>query len=413
MLNTQPNKTAYINIGLLILANILTFVVFWLIQINLSWLAYQLTSSALRLGFLGFFLNLPILMAIPIGGIFSDRFHRKYILLSSQILYIVPNLILFFLVITHSIGYWNMILTGILYGALFGIARPANDAAIYDASTNDNQLRIAISINASASQIAMLFTPYISKVSIATFTFPSIFIVCLIANILAFFAFFALRIKKHKMAPIDQKANLSDSLLNGLRYTFNNKTLLIFIVAISMALGVVIALQFQFPTIIKTLYHGTKANLYNFYYFSALGGLVGAILVILTLKKHGLQTLFKILVGALILQAAFLITLPLIPNIHWVYLIIFLEDLCGIVATIVGTISIQNIIADNMRGRVLSVVAFARIGSIPIISFILGLISSLASIYYGIILFAVIYLIFILVSCYYLRSQLKYWKPDQ
>lgn len=403
---TQPRTYGFRNISLLVTTNILTFVVFWLVQINLSWLTFKLTHSELLLGLLGFFINLPMLLIIPLGGVLSDKFNRKTIMQGTQFVYIIPSLALFALVYTHTISYWNMIAVGLIYGALFGITKPSSDAIIYDICKTDSQMRIAISFNSASSQIAMLFSPYLSKGIITAFGFSSIFIMAGVASMAAFLYVTMMRYNMSMKQSSESQDTFLASFINGLRYCMSKHTLVIFIAAVSMALGVVISLQFQFPAIINFLYHGNKMNLYNFYFFSALGGLTGAVLIVSLLHKHTLNLLFNILVVALTLQAVFLLFLPLIPNIHWVYLIIYLEDCCGIIATIVGTFAIQKMVADEMRGRVLSLVAVTRIGSIPIISLILGVISNFTNIFYGLIIFGIAYLVFIVAAAGYLKKRL-------
>jgi len=85
-------KQSQINIGFFTLGQIFTFMVFWLIQINLSWLAYHLSGSAFLLGILGFIINLPMLIFMPYAGVLSDKYSRKKIIILGQLAYLIPNL---------------------------------------------------------------------------------------------------------------------------------------------------------------------------------------------------------------------------------------------------------------------------------------------------------------------------------
>nr|MCH9769957.1 MFS transporter [Gammaproteobacteria bacterium] len=279
----HPSQTFVIrNIAAIVGGNILTFIVFWLMQINLSWLAFNLTHSAWHLGLLGFILNMPILLAIPIGGVYSDRHQRKPIIIASQLLYLIPNFCLFALLYTHQIGYWSMVLIGLCYGAFFGFARPANDALIFDITHNEHQLKIATSVNACASQIAMLITPFLSKWIIAWFKLPSIFILATFINLFAAFIYSRLKPKQNGNK---NKDHLLKSLKAGGRYLASQPLLLLFILLVSLTLGVVISLQFQYPALIHQSFQGSKLTLYHFYFFSALGGLTGAIIIIALIRR--------------------------------------------------------------------------------------------------------------------------------
>lgn len=392
------------NIASLFTGNIFTFSVFWLIQINLSWLAYQLTNSSFLLGFLGFMVNIPMLFLIVTGGVLSDIWSRKKIMIACQLLYLLPNLALFAMIYTHHITYWTMVAVGLMYGGLFGFAKPSADATVFDISRNDKQLKIGVSLNSSTSQVALLFTPFISKWVIQLFGLPSVFILCTVANLIAFTAFSTLNIKQS--SPLESQAGIKffNSIKLALLHIKENKLLSIFIMMVSLSLGLIISLQFQFPAIIKSFVAGTKFNLYRFYFFSALGALCGASFILL--RRYSRKTAFKILTAALILQSFAVIGLSLSRHLLSCYFMVFFIAAFGMIATITGTIAIQQTVENEKRGRVLSLLEMTRIGAIPVMSFIIGVMMALLGIFYGLLIFGVGYFIVILLFRYYSADKI-------
>src|ERR1041384_5928345 len=83
----------------------------------LSWLVYRLTGSATLLGAVGFASQVPIFALSPIGGVVSDRFSCRRILLLTQSVALVQALLLAVL----TIGGWVEVHYLIILGAVLGI----------------------------------------------------------------------------------------------------------------------------------------------------------------------------------------------------------------------------------------------------------------------------------------------------
>ena len=66
----------------------------WMQQIAMVWLAYRLTGSALMLGAVGFATQIPILVFGALGGVITDRFDKRRLLMATQILSLLQALLL-------------------------------------------------------------------------------------------------------------------------------------------------------------------------------------------------------------------------------------------------------------------------------------------------------------------------------
>jgi MFS family permease len=71
-------------------------------QIALSWLVYHLTNSALLLGLVGFFGQIPSFLLTPFTGVLIDRWNRHRILVVTQTLSMIQAFILAFLTLTGT-----------------------------------------------------------------------------------------------------------------------------------------------------------------------------------------------------------------------------------------------------------------------------------------------------------------------
>lgn len=62
-----------------------SFVGTWVQQVALTWIAYEISGSALVLGMVAFAGQLPSLLLCPLGGLLADRISRRHILIATQL----------------------------------------------------------------------------------------------------------------------------------------------------------------------------------------------------------------------------------------------------------------------------------------------------------------------------------------
>src|SRR5437016_14396472 len=66
----------------------------WMTQVATSWLVYRLTNSALLLGLVGFSSQIPAFFLTPFAGVWVDRWNRRRVLKTTQVLAMCQSLIL-------------------------------------------------------------------------------------------------------------------------------------------------------------------------------------------------------------------------------------------------------------------------------------------------------------------------------
>jgi MFS family permease len=66
-------------------SNVVGFLGFWISTVTFQWLVARLTDNdALMLGLLYFFMNIPIVVLSPFGGVIADRFDRRRVIVIAQ-----------------------------------------------------------------------------------------------------------------------------------------------------------------------------------------------------------------------------------------------------------------------------------------------------------------------------------------
>ena len=130
----------------------------WITNVTQGWLVYSLTHSPLLLGVVSFAGQVPVFFFSAFGGMISDRFDRRRMLLITQSLACAESAALAVLTLTHwfRYGWWRRL-------ALFQGFVNAFDVPIRQAMTVEmvgkEDLRHAISLNSMMFNLARVVGP--------------------------------------------------------------------------------------------------------------------------------------------------------------------------------------------------------------------------------------------------------------
>lgn len=133
----------------------------WMQGTAQGYLVYQLTSSPLALGVLGFAFALPMLLLPPLGGVVADRVDRLVLLRVTNVLWIVMTLVLATLTWTGAVTYWLILLVSFLGAVLLAFDNPARQALVPDL-VPPSELLSAISLNSVVFTGASLVGPAVA-----------------------------------------------------------------------------------------------------------------------------------------------------------------------------------------------------------------------------------------------------------
>ncbi|HLI52415.1 MAG TPA: MFS transporter, partial [Thermomicrobiaceae bacterium] len=147
-----------------------------------SWLAYDLTGSAVWLGIVAIARGLPQLALAPIGGVAADRFDKRTLLIVTQIAMAILNLIIAVLVEFHWIRIWHLVVLGVIQGSIFPFMMPTRTAYISDLVVDD-RLPNALALDSTGRNLNRVVAPTLAGFLIAispmiSFYAVAIFFVC-------------------------------------------------------------------------------------------------------------------------------------------------------------------------------------------------------------------------------------------
>jgi MFS family permease len=91
---------------------------------------YDLSGSSLQLGLTGFFQAFPFVCFGLLGGVLADTFNRKKMIMSTQLLNIIPGVILGILTATGTIQVWHIYVLNLVTASLQVMGSPARQAIV-------------------------------------------------------------------------------------------------------------------------------------------------------------------------------------------------------------------------------------------------------------------------------------------
>lgn len=340
----------------------------WLQIVAQGWLVLKLTNSAFSVGLVAAVSALPTLLFSLFGGVIVDKFPKRKILLFTQTSSMILAFILGTLTVLKVINVWEIAFLAFLLGVVNALDIPARQSFVVELVGKEN-LPSAISLNSGTFNGARVIGPSFAGFLIGLIGIGGAFIVNGFSYIAVIIAL--LKIKVADIVSHTHKNPLK-AIKEGISYAFTHpiiKTLLIFTAVMS-----VFGWSFTtvLPVITQNIFHMDAAGLGYLYAAVGLGAVSGSISVSAFSKK--VSPLFFILGGNTLFSIAIML-FTLSANLPIALFFLFLAGF-GLLAmfSMINT-TIQNMVEDHFRGRVMSLYTIMFLGMTPFGSLQVGYLS--------------------------------------
>ena len=138
----------------------------WMQTIAQNWLVYQLTGSARDLGIVNFVGAIPLVPLTLYAGVIADRFEKRKVIFWCQAAMMALAFLLAALCWTGTVRFWHVLLLAFLLGAVQALDTPARQAFVVELVGKED-LSNAIALNSGAFQAARVVGPAAAGVLIA------------------------------------------------------------------------------------------------------------------------------------------------------------------------------------------------------------------------------------------------------
>ncbi len=368
MLKTILSSLKYRNYRLFFAGQGISLVGTWMQMVAISWLVYHLTNSALLLGMVGFFSQIPSFILTPVTGVLIDRWNRHKILIITQTLSMIQALVLAFLTITGTINILSIILLSLGLGLINAFDMPARQAFVIEMVEKKEDLPNAIALNSSLVNVARFIGPTVAGLLVAAVGEGLCFLINGLSYIAVIIALLAMNMSKIKRR-VNIINNIAKEIKEGFKYSFGFAP----IRSILLILGLVSLIGMPYlvlmPIFAKDILHG-GANTLGFLNAAAgAGALVGGIYLA---SKKSVLGLGKILAFAIGIFGLSLIVFALSKNLYFSLSMMLVSGLGMLVQIAASNTLLQTITEDDKRGRVMSFFTMAFMGMSPFGNLIAG-----------------------------------------
>jgi len=347
----------------------------WMQAVAQGWLVLELTNSPLWLGIDGFMATAPGFLLTLAGGVFADLVDRRRLLLYTQVVAGLAAFGLAILVGTHSVNVWMILGFSFVTGCCMALAGPSYQAMTFDL-VGRADLANAVALNSSQFQLSRVIGPAFAGLGFRLFGLAG----CFFANGFSFVAVvIALRMvrfdktnKNVASHSVRDRRALWQNLMDGFRYARNRPRVfsLLSISAVNSLFGA--PYLTLVPIFARNVFHLGETGFAWMMGTAGAGAFFGALLLAYLgdFKKKGWS----------VLGGAFSFGICLIGFGLSTHLALSLVLLFGIGFSIVLSVAVTNtllqqLVTDQMRGRVMSMFILSFVGTMPIGSLLGGMFS--------------------------------------
>jgi len=357
---------AYRNFRLFFLGQGVSLIGTWMQNIAQGWLVLELTNSPFYVGLVSALGSLGVLLLTIYGGIVADRTDKHRLVVLTQSLSMLPAFGLAALVWTKTVTVWHVAALAGLLGVVNAFDVPARQALIVELVGKEDLMN-AIALNSSAFNAARVIGPAVAGAVIGAFGVG----ICFFLNGVSYFGviagLLAMRLPRYERRSGDASA------WAGLRevVTFIRSDRRVSTVVVLMGLFSIFGFPYlvMMPVFARDVLHRGAAGYGVMMTSVGIGALVGALGVALlgryirkgpTLIAAGGS--FAVLLVAFALSKVYLLSVALLA----------LTGGAMIVNNALANTTIQTLVPDALRGRVMGFYAFVFVGLAPLGSLEVG-----------------------------------------
>jgi MFS family permease len=320
----------------------------WLQEVTLGWLVFQLTHSALWVGIVASATMLPRFLFSLFGGVLVDRYRKKHILFITQTSSMVLALLLGVLTVTGAVNIHDILVISFCLGLVNALDIPARQSYVVELVGKEH-LSSAIALNSGMFSAARAIGPAVAGILIAVFGAGWAFILNGLSYLPVLIALHFITTPKTHLRDTHHPIK---AIKRGLHYAFTHpviKVLLLFTGLLS-----IFGWSFStlLPVVAEDVFHTDASGLGNMYVASSLGAILGAIFMSKLADKIREENI--VLSGNIIFSIS-IIAFAYSTNYFFALFMLFITGFGLLLQYSSINTTIQKLVKDELRGRVMSI----------------------------------------------------------
>jgi MFS family permease len=350
----------------------------WMQQLALSWVVLDLTRSAFALGMVNFVSALPPALLLLYGGTIADRFSKRKVLILSQVIFLIGALVLAVLVRGGHLQIWHILTVAVVMGIAQAFDLPANQALVPEL-VERHEIASAVQLNQAIFHGSRFIGPPIAGWLIAQYGAFTGFLVNGISFIPVIATLFLIRSLRPGQAR--SRESTLEAMRGGFAYVRERRFLLDLMGITALTTTLVFPnMAVLLPYYVKDVLHQGAGAVGTLMGVSGLGAFIGAMSLLVIGPSQYLRRIAVgmagITVAMLIMSAAAVFELGRMGGVSTNLILacigsgvlgLALSSSLGVVNTV-----IQQVVPDELRGRVTSLQTLVFIGIMPFSSLLMS-----------------------------------------
>jgi MFS family permease len=343
---------------------------FWMQQIVIGWLMYNITQSAFLTTLAMGLDALPILLIGPVGGLLVDSWDRRKLLAGIYLYQASITTVFATVVILGDVGPVHIFGYIMLMGVGWVILDPAR-ASLVSTMVPGETLVNAFALNSLGFSVTRLAAPAIGGALLALVGPGPALVIEAIMQFLAVIAALALRLPETERVELRLKTAFA-RLLEGARYV-KDQPVILSVIALSIVPPM---MSFPFfnglmPVFAAEVFETGSIGLGLL--MSSLGA--GSVLGTLVLASFGnVQRKGRLIILSVALTSVTMLLFSQVTSMYQAYPVLIASSVGMMVFFSTSSALVQSIVPDEFRGRVTSISMFS-FGMMPIGSLIAGILA--------------------------------------
>jgi MFS family permease len=347
------------NYRLYFMGQLVSLIGTWMTSTAQGWLVYQLTGSKALLGVVAAAGTAPMLFFSAWGGWVADRFPKRSVLICTQIAMMILSFIMAGLVWAKIIKPWEIVVLGLFGGVAMAFDMPARQSFVVEIASREDLMN-AISLNSAMFNGARIVGPAIAGFLMAKVGIALCFFIDGVSFLAVLAGLIMMQFPRRELRSATGGAVAQT--LEGFRYVWKHVR-----VRTIMSLFAIVGIFGWSYSVLMPAFAQDVLHLGSQGYGLLLGASgVGALLGALTTAAFGTSFSPRTLAfGGVWLFSAMLLIFSFNRNLTIAMLCLAVAGFGMMLFFSTSNTTVQTIVPDEMRGRVMGIWALIFGGMIP------------------------------------------------
>ena len=339
----------------------------WMQRTAVIWVIYTITHNVFMIGVAMFAEQFPSFIFSIRGGIIADKYDRYKVLLVTQSLSALQAVALTIFVFFGNYNVPLILSLSVFLGIVNAYDVPVRQSMINEIITNKNDLTNAVALNSSLNNMARLTGPALAGFVLAKYGADYCFLANAISFIAVIVAITMMKLPENIRGNHAMKAR--GNFRDAMHYLSENKHIGMVILISALSSLLVLPFITLLPVYAKIIFNGDAATYGWLNGAIGIGALAGSFYLA---SLPGNSNFRKILLANTFIIGISLMIFAYINNFYWALAIIMLNGFASILQSSIIMTIVQRDTAEKYRGRIISMIAMAIFGMLPLGSLLVG-----------------------------------------